>query len=101
MILSNQVRCNACKDTPFSAHVHDFKYCECGAVAVDGGLHYLRRVFRSPAEYEELSIEIPDEAKKAAIERIKWAKETGRNELGILCAVAIALRDNGVKLTKT
>ena len=35
-IIQNQVRCNACGDEPYSAHVHDLKYCKCYAVAVDG-----------------------------------------------------------------
>lgn len=98
MILSNQVRCHKCGDEPFSANRHDFKYCKCGSIAVDGGMDYLRRIGDSTHVYEEMSIVIPDEAFKAAIEAIKWAKDTDRNELGILCAVARALRDNGVKL---
>jgi predicted Abi (CAAX) family protease len=100
MILSNQVRCNKCGDEPFSAHVHDFKQCSCGNVAVDGGMEYLRRV-GNLLDYTDMSIEIPREAAKAAIEQIEWALITCRNELGILCAVARALRDNGVMLTTT
>lgn len=100
MILSNQVKCNRCGDMPFSRHVHNMVSCRCGNVAVDGGMNYLRRVFNTQ-DYEEMSIEIPNEAAKAAIDSIKWAKKTGRNELGILCAVARALRDNGVALSKT
>jgi hypothetical protein len=32
---------------------HDFKFCKCGAVAVDGGKDYLRRVGNKD-DYEEL-----------------------------------------------
>lgn len=97
MILSNQLECLACGDKPFSAHRHDFKYCTGGHVAVDGGMDYLRRVgdFRNT---KDTSIEIPDTAARAAIDAIKWANNTGRNEFGVLCAVARALRDNGVHL---
>lgn len=97
MILSNQVRCKKCGDEPFSAHRHDFKYCKCETIAVDGGMDYLRRV-GDMSQAIEMSIEIPDEASNAAIAGIKWAEETGRNELGTLAAVARALRDNGVDL---
>ena len=98
MILSNQVRCKSCQSTPFSSHRHHFQPCDCGSISVDGGMDYLRRVGKID-NYDELSIEIPNEAVDAAKEKIRWALDTGRNELGILCAVAIALRDSGVKLT--
>lgn len=97
MILQNEIECKKCGDRIFSANRHDFKTCKCGAVSVDGGMSYLRRVGNRD-DWLDFSIEIPDEAYKAAIENIKWAKETGRNELGVLCAVVRALRDNGVKI---
>lgn len=87
-----------CGDEPYSASVHDFRSCKCGAISVDGGQSYLRRVATSIDLIEEMSIEIPKPASDAAIEAIKWAQSTGRNELGILCAVARALRDNGVRM---
>jgi hypothetical protein len=40
----NKLQCGLCKDIIESVHVHDFKWCQCGAVAVDGGTDYLRRV---------------------------------------------------------
>jgi len=61
-ILSNKIRCNFCQDTIKSKHRHDFVFCSCGAVAVDGGKDYLRRVFNENPEtdYTELS-EFEDE----------------------------------------
>ena len=97
MILSNQVRCKKCNDEPYSANRHDFKYCQCGAVAVDGGLDYLRRV-GDFSNADDMSIVVCDPAAMAAIAAIDKARNTGRNALGIFCAVAIALRDNGVDL---
>lgn len=99
MILSNQVRCNACGDEPFSASVHHFQPCKCGAISVDGGTAYLRRV-GDISNYTDLSIELNDDAVSAARSRIDWATESGRNSLGILCAVAIALRDSGYEIRK-
>lgn len=43
-ILKNKVRCNSCLDVIESTHVHDFRVCKCGKIAVDGGRDYLRRV---------------------------------------------------------
>ena len=43
-ILVNKIQCNKCKDIIESKYVHDFKWCSCKSIAVDGGLEYLRRV---------------------------------------------------------
>ena len=44
-IVKNAIKCNFCGDVIESTHVHDFKYCSCGKVAVDGGHDYLRRSY--------------------------------------------------------
>jgi len=49
-IIVNKIKCKKCGDIIESKHRHDFKFCKCQAVAVDGGKDYLRRV-----GYEELS----------------------------------------------
>ena len=43
-ILVNKIQCNKCKDIIESKHVHDFKWCSCKSISVDGGLEYLRRL---------------------------------------------------------
>ena len=43
-ILVNKIQCKKCKDIIESKHVHDFKWCSCKSIAVDGGLEYLRRI---------------------------------------------------------
>lgn len=50
----NIAECLKCGDVVESTHVHDFKYCSCGAMAVDGGLEYVRRV-GEPGDIEEMS----------------------------------------------
>ncbi len=42
-ILVNKIQCKKCGDIIESLSVHDFKFCKCGAVAVDGGHEHLRR----------------------------------------------------------
>ena len=55
-IIHNRIRCKHCGDVIESGHVHDFKWCKCGTVAVDGGHDYLKRSFKnSPEDYEDLS----------------------------------------------
>lgn len=44
MIIRNMIRCKKCGDIIESESIHDFKFCKCCAVAVDGGKDYLRRL---------------------------------------------------------
>lgn len=64
-ILVNKIKCNHCGDEIESKHVHDFKWCSCKTVAIDGGKSYLKRSFvNSPndftdlSEYEEIEAEV-------------------------------------------
>ncbi len=50
----NAVQCLLCFDVIESEYTHDFKWCKCGNVAVDGGHYYLKRCYNVP-EYVELS----------------------------------------------
>lgn len=54
-IIKNAARCTKCGETIESRHGHDFRRCSCGAIAVDGGKNYIRRMYESPADIEELS----------------------------------------------
>lgn len=52
----NAIRCKHCGEIIESTSVHDFKFCSCESVAVDGGHDYLRRCFNtSPDDFEDLS----------------------------------------------
>lgn len=53
-ILVNKIRCKKCGDVIESIQRHDFKYCSCKSVAVDGGKDYLRRL-GNRGDWEELS----------------------------------------------
>jgi hypothetical protein len=95
-IISNSVKCLKCDEVIWSSHRHDFKYCKCGNVAVDGGEEYLRRVGNyNLDDCKELSMRMEEEAIKACTDAVKWADETGRNEYGTALAVIRALRDFG------
>lgn len=64
-IIKNAARCTHCGDIIESTHVHDFKWCSCKTIAVDGGKCYLKRSFKnSPADFEDMSeweeVEVPD-----------------------------------------
>ena len=53
-IITNKIKCKNCGDVIESKYTHDFKMCKCGAVGVDGGRAYLRRL-GNPDDWEELS----------------------------------------------
>lgn len=42
-IITNKVKCLKCDDVVESTHRHDFKWCSCSSIAVDGGKDYLKR----------------------------------------------------------
>jgi len=54
----NKVKCPYCNEVIESKSVHDYKWCSCGKIAVDGGLDYLKRCgdidnFIELSEYED------------------------------------------------
>lgn len=55
-ILRNMAKCRKCNDIIESKHRHDFKFCKCGAIAVDGGTAYIRRA-GDLKQIQELSVE--------------------------------------------
>lgn len=54
-IIRNSARCKKCGEEIESRHRHDFRSCSCGAISVDGGRAYLRRVGDLTA-FEDTSI---------------------------------------------
>ena len=60
MIITNKVKCLKCGDIIESTHEHDFKWCSCSNVAVDGGKEYLKRAYKT-LEFEDLSVTTDDE----------------------------------------
>lgn len=54
-IITNKIKCKKCGQEIESKTVHDFKFCECGWVAVDGGRDYLRRCGKRE-DWEEMSV---------------------------------------------
>lgn len=93
MIVQNAVTCLSCGDFIYSAHRHHYNQCTCGAIAVDGGQDYLRRVGAVDA-CVEMSWSIPDEVYKACADAVQEAMDTHRNKYGIANAVLRKLREH-------
>lgn len=65
-ILENAAECLDCGDYIRSHHRHDFKYCKCGNVAVDGGSWYAKRVYKDRARFKNIIV-MYDDAKDAGV----------------------------------
>ena len=65
-ILINAISCLKCKDLIVSTHIHDFRWCSCKNVAVDGGKSYLKRSIAEDSDlgYVEESIVLDHELHK-------------------------------------
>ena len=94
MIVQNAVLCLSCGDKIVSKHRHDFVTCTCGAVSVDGGQEYLRRV-GDFGNAMDISWSLPDDVYKECAEAAQNAMDTGRNKFGIANAVMRTLRERG------
>lgn len=55
-LIRNRARCLLCGDVIESVRTHDFVRCSCGALAVDGGTAYVRRVFKNRDAYQDMSV---------------------------------------------
>jgi len=94
MIVQNAVNCLSCGDLIVSKHRHDFVTCTCGAISVDGGQEYLRRI-GDFANAVDLSWSLSDELYRACADAVGLAMDSGRNTKGIANAVMRTLREAG------
>lgn len=53
-IVANRIKCKKCGEVIESKTIHDFKFCSCGTISVDGGHYYLKRS-GNREDWEELS----------------------------------------------
>ena len=50
------IQCRKCSETIESKHRHDFKYCSCGAVGIDGGISAGNRILGDLSDIEDRSV---------------------------------------------
>lgn len=55
------IQCPLCHDTIYSRARHDFRYCSCKNVFVDGGLDYFRAGWDQKGETIELEMEVTEQ----------------------------------------
>jgi len=54
--IRHAIYCKKCKETIESKHVHDFKYCSCKAVGIDGGISAGNRILGHLSDMEDRSM---------------------------------------------
>lgn len=57
MITVNAIVCKKCDNVLFSRHIHDFRECDCGAIAIDGGFDYLK-ICGNESDFDDVKISI-------------------------------------------
>lgn len=55
-IYLNQAHCLLCGEVIISKNRHDYVTCKCGALSVDGGSWYCKRLFKKDEDWEDVSI---------------------------------------------
>jgi len=50
------IYCKKCKETIESKYIHDFKYCSCEAVGIDGGISAGNRILGNLRDMEDRSM---------------------------------------------
>jgi len=75
----NAVQCPECKDIIFSRSHHDFHYCSCGYVFIDGGFDYCRFGAKDLNKVKSMQIDINATAKDLYDD---WANN--KNKFGLI-----------------
>jgi hypothetical protein len=52
----HRIQCKTCSDIILSRHNHDFKYCSCNSVGIDGGIGACNRILGKPDDYINLGV---------------------------------------------
>ena len=53
---SHAIQCRKCLEIIESKHKHDFKYCSCGAVGIDGGISAGNRILGNLSDIDNKSM---------------------------------------------
>ena len=77
-----KVVCFKCLDVIQSMFRHDFKWCSCKSIAVDGGGDYLKMSYKTGAQYEVLQEEVDNEEVIRTSEVIDGGRTITQNHSG-------------------
>lgn len=63
-MIKTAIHCLKCGDVIISRAQHDFHYCSCDSVAIDGGDSYMRCLYKEGAKFKMATIDIPYTSKQ-------------------------------------
>tara|TARA_R110002167_G_scaffold54093_3_gene154407 strand:+ start:3994 stop:4329 length:336 start_codon:yes stop_codon:yes gene_type:complete len=95
IIVKNAVECKKCGEVVESRHRHDFLYCHCGAISVDGGTDYLRRGGDVHGGIDRSMI-MPQKSLDACIEAMDFQSKFGGTAKAQVLAVILTLEEHGM-----
>ena len=64
-VVITAIKCKKCNHFIWSRHRHDFRFCKCGSVAIDGGRDYVK-VTGKKEDYETHLIVVPKDVTKTS-----------------------------------
>jgi len=70
------IKCKNCNATIYSRARHDYHYCLCGAVAVDGGRDYMK-IIGDMETFEIVSIQLHEDITNEVLFR-DWDEQTNK-----------------------
>ena len=76
ILILNRALCLLCDDLIVSKHGHDFVMCSCGAVGVDGGNNYERRIGES---HDMINLSIYSDKFEDFREHLRWGRNYDEN----------------------
>ena len=78
------IRCNKCGAGVYSRSLHDFRWCPCKSVAIDGGRDYMKVTFEKQTDFECVDFEVLSFNRDADVKKILFDDwNLGRNEYGL------------------
>jgi hypothetical protein len=89
-ILVNMAKCRKCEEIIVSTHRHDFRYCKCGAISVDGGTAYLKRSFTNFSDIIEMS-----EHEEYEREEFDWETKRREQDMDLKIHLIKTARESG------
>lgn len=79
-IITNKAKCKKCGDIIESKYTHNFVTCKCGALSVDGGKDYLRRLGNID-DFEDMS-EVVEKMKILSFKKLRHFAPRGSSGTG-------------------
>lgn len=83
MMIVNAIKCNKCGDIIYSRTRHDFHWCSCKNIAIDGGSDYTKITFKDSEPPTVFKMDIDATPKELADDWNNGIDKFGRIKQGV------------------